>query len=298
MQAVRLMNQGALVIDVRGKELYDAGHIGEARNVPAVELDAQADALKKWRQKTVITYCDSGRDGAMRGAHAEQARLRPRCSICRADSNAWVKDNMPLAKNPANQKQGVRNDAAGRSPCTYADWCPYCQRAKALLTEKSVAFTEIDVEADRKFREEMVRAVRGGPCRRFSSATSTSAATTNSSPSIAAANWIDYFRGMMSEVKTAAPQNDVGGMQVSLQSVYLKDCSYESPNGPRLPSNQAVGTEIPAQYEYLGGGDRGGRARGAVDGHASKPSRAMRRFIWSRSNRRACSRCPAHRIRI
>ena len=33
-QAVRLMNQGALVIDLRSKELYDAGHIGDARNVP------------------------------------------------------------------------------------------------------------------------------------------------------------------------------------------------------------------------------------------------------------------------
>ena len=38
MQAVRLMNQGALVIDLRGKELYDAGHIGDARNVPVAEL--------------------------------------------------------------------------------------------------------------------------------------------------------------------------------------------------------------------------------------------------------------------
>jgi preprotein translocase subunit SecB len=28
------------------------------------------------------------------------------------------------------------------------------------------------------------------------------------------------------------------GVQVSLQSVYLKDCSYESPNGPRVPNNQ------------------------------------------------------------
>lgn len=36
-------------------------------------------------------------------------------------------------------------------------WCPYCQRAKALLTEKRLAFTEIDVEADLKFREEMVQ---------------------------------------------------------------------------------------------------------------------------------------------
>jgi preprotein translocase subunit SecB len=42
----------------------------------------------------------------------------------------------------------------------------------------------------------------------------------------------------MNEVTAAEPQTDVGGVQVSLQSVYLKDCSYESPNGPRLPSNQ------------------------------------------------------------
>jgi preprotein translocase subunit SecB len=31
----------------------------------------------------------------------------------------------------------------------------------------------------------------------------------------------------------------VGGVQITLQTVYLKDCSYESPNGPRLPNNQA-----------------------------------------------------------
>ena len=29
------------------------------------------------------------------------------------------------------------------------------------------------------------------------------------------------------------------GVQVTLQTVYLKDSSYESPNGPRLPPNQA-----------------------------------------------------------
>jgi preprotein translocase subunit SecB len=42
----------------------------------------------------------------------------------------------------------------------------------------------------------------------------------------------------MNEVKTGA-EATVGGVQVALQSVYLKDSSYESPNGPRLPPNQA-----------------------------------------------------------
>jgi preprotein translocase subunit SecB len=43
----------------------------------------------------------------------------------------------------------------------------------------------------------------------------------------------------MNEVRTTEPDTNAVGVQVSLQSVYLKDCSYESPNGPRLPSNQA-----------------------------------------------------------
>ncbi len=35
-------------------------------------------------------------------------------------------------------------------------WCGYCQRAKSLLTQKNVVFTEIDVDEDAKLREEML----------------------------------------------------------------------------------------------------------------------------------------------
>ena len=34
----------------------------------------------------------------------------------------------------------------------------------------------------------------------------------------------------MNEVTTPGPEANIGGVQVTLQSVYLKDCSYESPN--------------------------------------------------------------------
>jgi len=37
-----------------------------------------------------------------------------------------------------------------------SDWCPYCERAKGLLTRKNVDFTEINVEGDAKLREEMI----------------------------------------------------------------------------------------------------------------------------------------------
>jgi glutaredoxin 3 len=37
-----------------------------------------------------------------------------------------------------------------------SDWCPYCQRARGLLAQKNVEFSEINVEGDAKLREEMI----------------------------------------------------------------------------------------------------------------------------------------------
>jgi glutaredoxin 3 len=37
-----------------------------------------------------------------------------------------------------------------------SDWCPYCQRAKNLLSQKQVMINEINIEDDPKLREEMI----------------------------------------------------------------------------------------------------------------------------------------------
>jgi rhodanese-related sulfurtransferase len=102
-QVVRLMNQGALVIDLRPREAFEAGHIGDARNVPAAELESQADSLKKWRDRTVITYCDSGVSGA--GAARTLSRLGF-TKVFNLDGglNAWLKDNLPLTKSSSGGK--------------------------------------------------------------------------------------------------------------------------------------------------------------------------------------------------
>ena len=102
MQAVRLMNQGALVIDLRAKDAFDAGHIGDARNVPASDLESQADSLNKWRDKTVITYDDSGMAGA--GAARTLTKLGfSKVFSLEGGLNAWTKDNLPLTKTSAGK---------------------------------------------------------------------------------------------------------------------------------------------------------------------------------------------------
>jgi rhodanese-related sulfurtransferase len=105
-QAVRLMNQGALVIDLRSKDLFDTGHIVDARNVPAAEIESQAEALKKWRDKNVITYCDTGANGA--GAARTLTKLGfTKVFNLHGGLNAWVKDNLPLTK-AAGGKSGSK----------------------------------------------------------------------------------------------------------------------------------------------------------------------------------------------
>ena len=40
-------------------------------------------------------------------------------------------------------------------------WCPYCYSAKALLSRKGAAFTEIDVTGDRDGRRRMIDRANG-----------------------------------------------------------------------------------------------------------------------------------------
>ena len=67
--AVRLMNQGALLVDVRTRAEFDGGHIIDARHVPQDEVAKSAESLKRFKDKVVITCCESG----LRSAAASRA---------------------------------------------------------------------------------------------------------------------------------------------------------------------------------------------------------------------------------
>jgi len=57
MDAVRLLNQGAVLLDVRTQGEFDAGHILDARHVPQDQLGSSAETLKKYKDKVVIACC-------------------------------------------------------------------------------------------------------------------------------------------------------------------------------------------------------------------------------------------------
>ena len=58
--AVKLINNDAVVVDIRSAESYGRGHIVNARNIPGDELDARLDQLGKFKSKPIVAVCDSG----------------------------------------------------------------------------------------------------------------------------------------------------------------------------------------------------------------------------------------------
>jgi len=60
----RLVNDGALIIDVRTKNEFGAGHIQGSRNIPLDMIKSEADGLRRLN-KAIITVCRSGARSGM-----------------------------------------------------------------------------------------------------------------------------------------------------------------------------------------------------------------------------------------
>jgi rhodanese-related sulfurtransferase len=101
--AVRLLNQGAVLVDVRSKAEFDGGHIIDARHVPQEELAQAGEALKRFKDKVVITCCESGmRSGA--ATRVLQAQGFTKVVNLRGGLQAWRADSLPLVKSDAKAK--------------------------------------------------------------------------------------------------------------------------------------------------------------------------------------------------
>jgi rhodanese-related sulfurtransferase len=101
--AVRLLNEGAVLVDVRSKAEFDGGHIIDARHVPQEELAQAGESLKRFKDKVVITCCESG----MRSAAASrvlQAQGFTKVVNLRGGLQAWRAESLPLVKSDAKAK--------------------------------------------------------------------------------------------------------------------------------------------------------------------------------------------------
>jgi rhodanese-related sulfurtransferase len=96
-ELIRLMNQGALLLDLRAPEQYQAGHLSGARQMNSEQILKAGDTLKKHKEKTVVVYDDTG---SLTGAAVRQLASQgfTRAFALRGGLAAWRADNLPLAR--------------------------------------------------------------------------------------------------------------------------------------------------------------------------------------------------------
>jgi rhodanese-related sulfurtransferase len=94
---IRLMNQGALLLDLRSPEQYQAGHLSGARQMSSDQILNATDTLRKHKEKTVVVYDEGGSLGAA-AARQLTAQGFTKVFALRGGLAAWRADNLPLSR--------------------------------------------------------------------------------------------------------------------------------------------------------------------------------------------------------
>ncbi|HET7921380.1 MAG TPA: rhodanese-like domain-containing protein [Gammaproteobacteria bacterium] len=97
-EAVRLINQGAAVLDLRAAKNFDSGHVIGARNIPGAELDGRLPELDKFREQPLLVYCQSGNTSHAHAAALAKAGFQQVFSL-KGGIAAWQSENFPLEKH-------------------------------------------------------------------------------------------------------------------------------------------------------------------------------------------------------
>jgi rhodanese-related sulfurtransferase len=89
-----MINNGAVVVDVRDRAAYDAGHIPEAVHAAPAELPQAIEARLK-KKRGVLVVCDTG--GVSHGCaqRLQKAGYEGAFSL-RGGLNAWQRESQPL----------------------------------------------------------------------------------------------------------------------------------------------------------------------------------------------------------
>ena len=94
---IRLMNQGALVLDIRKPDAYASGHVNGAKQLPSDQILTAGESFKRFKEKPVVVYCDSG---SLAAAAVRQLNVQgvTKAFSLRGGFAAWRAENLPVTK--------------------------------------------------------------------------------------------------------------------------------------------------------------------------------------------------------
>ncbi|MGQ0429654.1 MAG: rhodanese-like domain-containing protein [Gammaproteobacteria bacterium] len=97
-EAIRLMNAGAVLVDLRAANQFKDGHIAGARNIPGDQIASDPKALERLSGKKLVLYCDTGTTTGAALRTLARAGAKDVFSL-RGGLAAWKQENLPVVKD-------------------------------------------------------------------------------------------------------------------------------------------------------------------------------------------------------
>lgn len=96
-EATRLLNEDALILDVREDKEWAAGHIPRSKHIPLSQLKERAAELEKYKDHPIVINCQSG----SRSAHG--CRVLKKLGFQKLHNlaggiSAWQQANLPVIR--------------------------------------------------------------------------------------------------------------------------------------------------------------------------------------------------------
>lgn len=102
--AVRLINDDAVVIDLRSAEAFARGHIVNAKNIPFDELSARKEIIDKVKSRKVVAVCDAGTTSGKAIDLLKKAGVEEAYGL-KGGIAAWNQANLPLVSVRKTKKK-------------------------------------------------------------------------------------------------------------------------------------------------------------------------------------------------
>ena len=97
LEATRLMNEDALMLDVREDNEWAVGHIPNARHIRLGELSSQLASLEKFKDQSIVVYCRSGHRSARACAMLKKSGFTNANNLS-GGIIAWEQANLPITQ--------------------------------------------------------------------------------------------------------------------------------------------------------------------------------------------------------
>lgn len=97
MEATRLMNEEALLLDVRDDNEWATGRLPNARHIRLAELSNRLSELEKYKDKPIVVYCRSGHRSARACALLKKSGFANPNNLV-GGIMAWQQANLPVTR--------------------------------------------------------------------------------------------------------------------------------------------------------------------------------------------------------